>query len=269
MKTVALLGPNGTFSHQAFVENFEMCKSFFLPTIRDVFEEVKNGKADFGLVPIENSIGGTVGETLDCLTDYNLFITQEILMPISHNLVGFLEDPKKIKKLYCHSQTYSQCEMFIRKNLKSAKVINTFSNSNSAELLSNDKEAAAIVPKISAIIYNLPIIKSNIQDNPNNTTKFIIISTKMAKSTGKDRTSISIYPEVDKPGLLHHILGHFAKYTLNLTKIESRPSKGKLGDYIFFIDFLGSVDDGNVKSAIEELRAYGKIKIYGSYVRVY
>ncbi len=270
MKTVALLGPKGTFSHQVFSENFEKCKAKFVNTIRDVFEDVsKNGT--IGVVPIENSIGGTVGQTLDALMGFKVNITEEILLPIKHNLCGHQDDMSKITTLYCHPQTYSQCEMFIRKNLKSVKVVNTASNSTSAEMLieSSDDNAAAIIPKVAAMIYTLPILKSNIQDNENNTTRFIVISKEVGKVSTKDRTSLSLHPQVDRPGLLYEILGYFAENKINLTKIESLPTKGKLGDYLFFIEIEGNTEEDNVNKAFKALKEVGDLKVYGSYKRMY
>jgi prephenate dehydratase len=271
MKTVAILGPIGTFSHQAFVDNFDGHSPLIQDTIRDVFETIKNDKADYGLVPIENSIGGTVGMTLDCLLNFKLNIIREIILPIKHYLAGREEKLSKIDTLYCHSQTYSQCEIFIRKNLSKAKIITTVSNADSAKKLLDDKSkfSAALIPKISAMIYGLPIIKSNVQDFEHNSTKFIVISKEKPKLSNKDRTTISVHPTTDRPGLLYHILGYFANNKINLSKIESRPSKGKLGDYIFFIDFEGNTSQQNVKEALNKLSKDADVVIFGSYHREY
>lgn len=269
MRSYSILGPKGTFSHQVFVENFERARPVFESTIRDVFESVTKNISDFGIVPLENSIGGSVGVTMDCLLEFDLNIIQEILLPIRHNLAGFTDNFKKVERIFVHPQTYAQCEMFIRKNLKNAQVINTVSNSESAKQVIEDEFSLAIVPKVAAMIYALPIIKSDVQDNINNATRFIVISKEPAKKTADSRTSISLHPMKDKAGLLYDILGHFAQSNINLTKIESRPTKGKIGDYLFFIDFQGSISDPLVKDAMQKLSTLGKLKIYGSYKRSY
>jgi len=161
--------------------------------------------------------------------------------------------------------------MFIRKNLKNVKIITTVSNSDSAERISDsdNEEEAAIVSKIASMIYTLPIIKSDIQDNANNITRFIVISKEIIEQKKPCRTSISIHPQIDKPGLLYEMLGYFSENNINLTKIESRPTKGKLGDYVFFIDFQGRSDDENIKTVLGSLSKVGKVINYGSYERKY
>ena len=267
---IATLGPEGTFSHEAVLKYNKSATIIFTETIRDVFDIVSRKKADLGLVPIENSIAGTVGQTLDNLIAYNLRIMDEEVSPISHNLAGFGKI-SEIKVLYLHPQTYEQCEVFIKKNMQKVEIIQTSSNGKSAEIVSRekDKKIGSIIPKIAADIYSLSILKKDVQDNRFNVTRFFVISHYDSKKTGYDRTSIAIYPQIDKPGLLHQFLGEFAKRKINLTKIESRPSKGKLGDYIFYIDFQGHKTEKHVAEVLKELEKSAFVTVLGSYPRKY
>jgi len=267
---IATLGPKGTFSHEAVLKRYKNPEIKFENTIWDIFEAVANDDVEEGVVPIENSISGTVGLTLDALMEFELNVVGEITLPVKHNLVG-PDGMSGIRTLYVHPVTYEQCERFIRKNLPDVKIVQTSSNASSAVKISKqvDKTKAAIVPPEAIDIYNLNVIKKNIQDNKFNVTKFIVVSKSNVKKTGNDRTSITIYPQVDKPGLLHDLLGVFAKRKINLTKIESRPSKGKLGDYIFYIDLQGHKDEDNIKDAFKEIEKHFFLRILGSYPREY
>jgi len=185
-------------------------------------------------------------------------------------LVGH-DGVKGIETLYVHPSTYEQCEKFIRKNLPNIKIIQTNSNAASAKLIADkkDKTKAAIVPIEAIKIYKLKAIKKDVQDNKFNVTRFIVVSKGESKKTNRDRTSIAIYPQVDKPGLLYSLLGEFAKRKINLTKIESRPSKGKLGDYIFYIDLQGHQQDELIQEAFKEIEKDFFLKVLGSYPREY
>ncbi len=268
---VATLGPKGTFSHEAVLKVFgEEAEIIFKKTIYDVLELVSKKRVKYGVVPIENSLGGTVGMTLDSLMKHDVSILEEEVVPIRHNLV--VNGQKNgVKKIYIHPQTYAQCEAYLNKNYPKVEIIETSSNGKSAEILANSKEKgeAAVIPKIAAEIYKLKVIEENIQDNQFNLTRFLILGKNGREKTGYDRTSIAIYPQVDRPGLLYDLLGEFAKRKINLTKIESRPSKGKIGDYIFFVDFCGHQDEKLVKEALGEIEKIAFVKVLGSYPRKY
>lgn len=307
---IATLGPEGTFSHEAvlkFIEYPTQDDLLFCNTIYDIFEAVKKCWATHGIVPMENSVSGTIWFTVDALSEFDLNIIEEILIPINHNLAGNCLKAKEVTKLYCHQQAYTQCERFIRENMKKAKVVYTASNGESATLLmnelnkdikdnkkssdnknkdSNDKRTdnkdnesknkdsekacvAAIVPRLALDKYKLKLIMKNIQDNKYNTTKFIVISKKDTKSTGKDRTTLSIYPSVDKAGLLYSLLGEFAKRSINLSKIESIPSKGKFGDYFFLVEIFGHKEDEVIREAIAAVEKSFTVKVHGSCRREY
>jgi len=274
MKKVATLGPKGTFSYQAACKAYKGCPEiYFKQTIKDVFESVQNDEAEVGVIPLENSLSGTVGQTIDSLMDFNLNITHEILVPIKHNLASKnkIEDLSKITKVFTHPVTYEQCENFIRKNLPSVEIVQTSSNAASAMRLikSKSEHSAAIVPDYPARLNNLEIIKKKIQDHRNNVTRFVVISKIKAKPTKKDRTSILIYPQVDRPGLLFSLLKVFANKKINLTKIESLPTKGRLGDYIFYMEIQGNKLDENITQAFKQIEHNFFIKVLGSYPRKY
>ena len=221
---------------------------------------------DMGVVPIENSIEGPVGVTLDLLVhNYDLKIEREIIIPISHNL---LINPNThisdIKFVYSHIQALSQCRNFTE---ELEVVVNaTPSTSAAAEMVKGKKNTAAIGTKRAAEIYRLKVIASDIQDYKNNVTRFVVLSKKDHEPTGKDKTSIIFSIMEDKPGGLYEILGIFADYSINLTKIESRPSKEKLGRYIFFVDFNGHRTDEQIGYILNIIRSkVGYMKVLGSY----
>lgn len=290
---IAVLGPEGTFSHEAAKIIYSRDSRLhgndnnivFYKTIHDVFEAVNDGECNRGVVPIENSLGGSVGFTLDALLEYDLTIEQEEVVPIVHCLMT-REGTKRsdIKCIYSHSQSYSQCEKYIRKNFPHADIIDTPSNGESARLVQerdssasvgmtvvNGKleEYAAIGPELAAQIYNLKVLQKSIQDSKFNVTKFVVISKNDTEPSDCDRTSITVYPQVDKPGLLWEILSYFKENDVNLSKIESRPSKGKLGDYVFYIDFHGHVKEKAPQKVIKQLEEVAQVKILGSYPRKY
>jgi len=270
MMKIATLGPAGTFSHAAVLKYKKNAEIVFVNTIWDVFEAVNKKRADKGIVPIENSISGSVGFTLDALMDFDLKICKELVIPVKHNLAanGPLE---KIKYLYTHPQSYAQCEKFIRQKLNGVEIIITPSNSESALKLSKNKNStyAAIVPDLAMKKYKLKALAKDIQTSNFNVTRFVTINHDSAKRTGKDKSSLAIYPHIDRPGLLYNLVGEFAKRRINLTNIQSRPSKGRLGDYIIYIDIDGHKDDRRVKNAFEALEKDFFITTLGSYPREY
>jgi len=207
-----------------------------------------------------------VTHTFDLLVDFELKICAQILLKISHNLLSNtgLED---IKRVYSNPQVFGQCRQWLLKNLPKAELVPMASTTLAAEKASSERRSAAIASRMAAKVYNLRIIKENIQDLAHNTTRFLVISTQDVPPTGKDRTSI-LFSIKDKVGALHDMLAPFYKNKINLTKIESRPSKQKAWDYYFFVDFEGHKEDKNVKKALEQLELMCKyLKILGSYPR--
>lgn len=261
---IGFFGPPGTFTEEAASSVGEDLIAY--DSIMDVLDAVNEGKVDYGVVPIENSIEGPVGVTLDLLVhDYDLKIKKEILLPISHNLLINLDaELDDIKYVYSHIQALSQCRNFTH---KMGVIVNaTPSTSAAAEMIKGKKDSGAIGTKKAAEIYGLKIAASNIQDYKNNVTRFIVIDKNDHDPTGNDKTSIVFSMNEDKPGGLYEVLGVFAESDINLTKIESRPSKEKLGSYIFFVDFNGHRTDNNIQNIITKIKNMVEyLKVLGSY----
>ncbi|MBP2046365.1 prephenate dehydratase [Methanobacterium aggregans] len=219
-----------------------------------------------GVVPIENSIEGPVCVTLDLLVhEYDLKIRNEITIPISHNLLLNPEaEIEDINVIYSHIQALSQCRKFTES--LGVDVHTAPSTSAAAKLVVGEKNAGAIGTEKAAEIYGLKIAARNIQDYPNNVTRFVVVALEDSPRTGNDKTSLVFSMLEDKPGGLHHVLGEFARRNINLTKIESRPSKEKLGSYLFFVDFEGHRSDPEIENVLNIIRSnVGYIKILGSY----
>lgn len=261
---IGFFGPSGTFTEEAAFRIGDKLTSF--DSILGVLDAVKKGDVDLGVVPIENSIEGPVGVTLDLMVhDYDLKIKREIIIPISHNLlINPNANISDIKYVYSHIQALSQCRKFTES--MDVVVNSTPSTSAAAEMIRGKKNSASIGTKRAAEIYGLKIAASDIQDYKNNVTRFVVLSKTDHVPTGNDKTSIVFSIMEDRPGGLYHILEVFAKYDINLTKIESRPSKEKLGSYIFFVDFEGHRSDELIGNILNIIRSkVGYIKVLGSY----
>lgn len=266
MTKTGFFGPPGTFTEEAALTLDGELVAF--NTIPEVFEAVKSRKVDKGVVPIENSIEGSVGVTLDLLShDYDLKIKKEIIIPISHNLlINIDSEISDVSVVYSHSQALSQCRKFIESLGSGIETRSAPSTAAAAELIVGKKHAAAIGTRRAAKIHNLKIAAQDIQDYKNNLTRFVVISTDDHFKTGNDKTSIVFSIMEDKPGGLYEILGIFARRNINLTKIESRPSKEKLGRYIFFADFEGHQEEEEIRNILNMIKSkVGYIKIFGSY----
>lgn len=262
---VAYLGPPATFTHLASMKKFGSSVSYIpRDSITDVFAEVEKGRADYGVVPIENSTEGVITHTLDMFIDSDLKICSEVSLEISHNLLANI--PKtKIKKVYSNPQVFGQCRHWLQENLPDAEYIEVSSTTRAAELAKKEKNGAAIASSLAAELYRLKIIAASIEDSATNVTRFLVIAKEGANPTSCDKTSI-MFSIKDRVGALHDMLLPFKKHNINLTKIESRPSKKKVWDYYFFIDLKGHYKDKNVRAALEELVGNCRfMKILGSY----
>lgn len=263
--TIAYLGPEATFTHQAAIRRFGSSLRYAAQkTIADVFSDVTKNRADYGVVPVENSTEGVVTHTLDMFVDSELKIVAQIILPIQHCLVSNCKRTQ-LRKLYSHPQTLAQCRGWVQNHLPEAEIIETSSNARSAELAAKEKNSAAIAGTLAAERYGLRILETDIQDNSANATRFLVLGRQCSPPTGKDRTSLmlSISHEV---GALHQALAPFRRFKLNMTKIESRPSKRKAWEYYFFVDCEGHKDDRKVAKAIVELqRQCNFVKVLGSY----
>ncbi|MDI9633081.1 MAG: prephenate dehydratase domain-containing protein [Methanolinea sp.] len=257
MKVFAL-GPEGTFSHELGARLFGDTV-ILLPTIRKIFETVERGEG-IGLVPLENSEAGGVGPSMDGLLTCSVYITGEAYVPVHHHLVslGPLGDAGV---LYVHPQTHEQCSDIIEE--LGLPVVHTSSNAQSARELFREGKGAAIVPGITARFYGLPVRKTCVENSGQNVTRFVTISRTPYSGGNPAKGSIIVDPREDRAGLLHDILGVFARRGINLTRIESRPSKRGMGSYVFFIDY----DDAGEESihALRELEAMTRVKDLGRY----
>ena len=263
--TIAYLGPEATFTHQAAIKRFGSSLRYAAQkTIGDVFTEVSKNRADYGVVPVENSTEGVVTHTLDMFVDSDLKIVSQIVLKVQQCLMS--NTPRaKIKKLYVHPQSLAQCRGWIQSHLPRVELIETSSNARSAELAAKEKGAAAIGGLLAAEKYKLEVLEQDIQDNAANATRFLVLGRQCSPPTGSDRTSLMVSMS-DKVGALHHALAAFRKYKINLTKIESRPSKRKAWQYLFFIDCDGHVQDAKVAKAIAHLeKECSLVKVLGSY----
>lgn len=271
-KKIAYLGPPGTFTEEAldkFIKDISQVKKISFPTVVDVIRSVDRGEADEGLVPMENSIEGSVNITQDILTfESEAKIIGEVTIPVKHSLIGKKKIKlDNIKKVISHPHATAQCRKFLSTNLEGAEVIAANSTAEAVKILKGENDdIAAIGTKTAAKIYDLEIIENDIEDNKDNKTRFVFIGNSIQPKTGNDKTSIVCFLKEDRPGSLYNILKEFACRNINLTRLESRPAKKNLGDYVFMIDLDGHLHDENIFEAIEVLRkGVYLVKILGSY----
>jgi len=262
---IAYLGPPATFTHIAAMYKFGSqvdyldCKS-----ISDVFNEVEKGNVDYGVVPIENSIEGAVSHTLDMFIDSQAKVCSEASLEIKHNLLANCKK-SEVRKVYSNPQVFGQCRIWLESNLARAELVEVSSTTRAAEIAAREKFSAAIASDLAAKRYGLRIVARSIEDSPHNVTRFLIIGETLTQPTGKDKTSI-MFSIKDRVGALHDMLVSFKKYKINLTKIESRPSKRKPWEYYFFVDLEGHIENKKVKKALEELsKDCSYLKVLGSY----
>ena len=250
---VAYLGPSATFTHLAARRQFG-ASAEYVPetTIKHVFESVMGDKCQYGVVPVENSTEGIVNYTLDMFIDSDLNIAFEILLQISHNLMSKTGRKTGIKKIYSHPQAIAQCRNWLEEHYHGVPVVIGMSTAAAAKRVARETSSAAIASELAADSYNLKFIEKGIEDYKNNHTRFLVIAKNYLPKTGNDKTSI-MFSVKDRPGALFSILKHFAKHRINLTKIESRPSRKKAWEYIFFVDMEGHIADRKVEKAVEEV----------------
>jgi chorismate mutase/prephenate dehydratase len=263
---IAYFGPEATFTHQAAIRRFGSSVRYApMKTIADVFTEVAKGRADYGVVPVENSTEGVVTHTLDMFVDSDLKIVAQIILPIQHCLLGRVARREEIKRLYSHPQALAQCRQWVQIHLPGAEIIEASSTTRAAELAARTRHAGAIASSLAADRYRLRILESDIQDNSSNATRFLVLGRQCGAATGRDRTSF-IFSVVDEVGSLHRALAPLSRHRINMTRIESRPSKRKAWAYFFFVDVKGHYENPPVARAIEELsRHCSFVKVLGSY----
>jgi chorismate mutase/prephenate dehydratase len=262
---IAYLGPEATFTHQAAIRRFGSSLKYSpQKTIADVFTEVSKQRADYGVVPVENSTEGVVTHTLDMFVESDLKIVAQIVLPVQHCLLANC-GRSQIKKLFAHPQSLGQCRGWVQNNLPKVEIIETSSNARSAEFAKREKHTAAIAGILAAEKYGLDVLEYDIQDNATNATRFLVLGRQCSPPTGHDRTSIMV-SVTDKVGALHSALAAFRRYRINMTKIESRPSKRKAWEYFFFIDCDGHMSDRKVENALGHLGEHCNfVKVLGSF----
>lgn len=260
---VAYLGPSATFTHEAARSKFGTAVEYLsTDNIGEIFNAVEKGYADYGVVPIENSIEGAVTHTLDMFIDSGLMVCAEIMLEISHNLLG---RGRRIKRVYSNPQVFGQCRTWLKTNMPSVDLVEVSSTAKAAMQAAKEKDSAAIASQLAADLYGLNVLYRDIEDVPHNVTRFLVISNNYAGRTGKDKTSV-MFAVKDRVGALHDTLRAFKQNRINLTKIESRPSKKKVWEYYFFVDFNGHCEEARVKKALGELeKSCMFVKILGSY----
>ena len=264
---IGYLGPSGSFSYTAATLKFGQSVEYEpLADIISIFDEVSKGHCDLGIAPIENSTGGGVIETLDALIDSNVKICSEVLMAIHHNLLAncSLED---IEKIYSKPEVFAQCRNWLSATFKGAQTVPVSSSARAAQMSADEPKAAAIGSSVAAELYGLKIVCENIEDTANNITRFLVISCEDSKPTGDDKTTI-LFSTAHKAGALADVLDVFKQYDINMTNIESRPSKKKQWEYYFFVDFVGHRTEKHVQNGLEEARKHClQLSILGSFPR--
>jgi len=264
---VAFLGPAGTFSHSAVLAVFGQSVNLLdCATIDDVFSVVQNDQAKYGVVPVENSTEGAVNNTLDCLVDTALKIVAEVVVPIEHHfMVKPGTDANALNKVVSHKQSLAQCRKWLASHWPQLPQEDVASNARAAQFAAEQEGVAAIAGKMAADAYGLEIASAAIQDQSNNSTRFLVMGKHGRSPSGRDKTSTLIYTE-NRPGALFRVLEPFEQYQVSLTRIETRPSKKEVWDYVFFIDFEGHVSDEPVKQVLSQLTGRTlEIKLLGSY----
>ena len=263
---IAYLGPEATFTHIAALKKFGKSLDYLeCDSIADVFTEVERGRADYGVVPIENSTEGAVNHTLDMFIDSDLKICSEVYLPIKHNLLSKSKKMSSVKRVYSHQQVLAQCRMWLEKNLPAAKLVPVASTTMAACDYTARGSNAAIASDLAAEEYNLNILARSIEDSAHNITRFLIIGKHEAEPTKHNKTSI-VFSMKDRAGALHDVLTPFKGNGINLTKIESRPSKKKAWMYYFYVDMGGHISDKRVKQSLKQLQKHcNYYKFLGSY----
>lgn len=263
---VAFLGPEGTFTQQAAFKHFgRSIQAQPFPAIDEIFRAVVSDTCQFGVVPVENSTEGVITHTLDSLLNTSLLISGEVVLPIHHNLMGKVKTLEEVQELFSHQQSLAQCREWLDRFLPNAKRTPVSSNAEAARLTAIVPNSAAIAGEVAAQLYGLEILQHNIEDEPDNTTRFLIISKQEVGPTGQDKTTL-VVSTGNYPGALYQLLQPFADFGISMSKIESRPSRRGRWDYVFFIDLEGHREDPQVSEALQALKQKAQmVKWLGSY----
>jgi chorismate mutase / prephenate dehydratase len=265
---VAYLGPEGTFTQSAVLKHFgHSVRALALASTDEVFQEVQAGTADFGVVPVENSTEGIINNTLDRFLSSSLNICGEVELRIHHFLMGRMKSLTQVKRVCAHPQALGQCRLWLDENLPDVERVAVSSNAEGARRARDEQGTAGIAGDTAAEIYGLEILAQQIEDRPDNTTRFIVVGQKLLKASGQDKTTLMISAgETETSGVLFHLLEPLAKHKVNLTRIESRPSRKKKWDYVFFLDIEGHAEDVAVAKALSALKRRASLfRVLGSY----
>jgi chorismate mutase / prephenate dehydratase len=266
---VAYLGPEGTFTQSAVFKHFgHSVHALAVPTIDEVFHEVESGTADFGVAPIENSSEGTVNiHTLDMFLTSPLKICGEIELRIHQHLMGRMQDIKDVVRVCSHPQSLAQCRGWLKQHLPDVEQVPVASNAEAARRARDEDGTAALAGEAAAKVYGLRILFNTVEDRDDNTTRFVVVGRKLFPSSGKDKTSVlASARESSEPGVLLHLLQPLSKHGVNITRIESRPSRKRKWDYVFFLDLDGHAEDKPVRKALDEMKAKASLfKVLGSF----
>lgn len=265
---VGFLGPEGTFTQSAVLKHFgHSVRALPLPTIEEVFHEVESGVADFGVVPVENSTEGTVNSTLDMFLTSPLKISGEVELRICQHLMGRMTEIGQIKRVCSHAQSLAQCRAWIAQYLPGIEMVPVGSNAEAARRARDEDGTAAIAGDAAAEVYELGILFANIEDHADNTTRFLVIGRRLLPQSGDDKTSLLLSSSgTEGPGVLHVLLDPLARNNISMTRIESRPSRRRKWDYVFFVDIGGHAEDPAVAEALQEVESQANLfRVLGAY----
>jgi len=264
--TIAYLGPEGTFTEAAALKRFgSAIEEHSCATIDEVFRDVASGAAHYGVVPVENSTEGAIGRTLDLLMESPLQICGEVMLPVHQCLLGRQSELSKIKTVYSHPQSLGQCQGWLNTHLPHAMRIPASSNAEAARMAGENPDGAAIAGSQAAAIFGLKVLMESIEDDANNTTRFLVLGKQQVAPSGKDKTSL-VMSAANRPGAVHDLLVPLAKHGVSMTKLESRPARSGLWEYVFYVDIEGHQADVNVSAALAELKKVAAfVKVLGSY----
>jgi chorismate mutase/prephenate dehydratase len=267
---VAFLGPEGTFTQTAVFTHFgHSVRGLPLPSIDEVFHEVEAGNADFGMVPVENSTEGTVNHTLDRFLASPLKICGEVELRVQHSLMGKMSSLGAIERICSHPQALAQCRIWLDEHLPNIERVPVASNAEGARRARDEKGTAAIAGTTAAEIYELTVLVAQIEDRPDNTTRFFVLGRELLAASGQDRTTLLVsIAHTDSPGALYSLLEPLARNRISMTRIESRPSHRRKWDYVFFIDVEGHASEPRLVKALEQLKKRSSLfRVLGSYPR--
>ena len=263
---IAYLGPAGTFSHAAVLRQFgEHVDAMPCATIDEIFRVGEGGRADYAVVPVENSTEGAVGRTLDLMCTTELSICAEIKLRVQQNLLSNARSLDGVAKVYSHPQSLAQCSQWLARRLPAAMCVPVSSNAEAARIAAAEEGAAAIAGEVAASIYGLAVLAAHIEDEPNNSTRFWVLGRQNVPPSGHDKTSL-VMSAPNRPGAVHALLAPFARHGVSMTRFESRPARTGLWEYLFFVDLAGHRDDPPVAAALAELATIASfLRLLGSY----